>query len=1203
MHEQSPTHDLITSLHRLRARSRLMLIVQRASVLVASVLGALLLGSLVDYAVRLPGIIRFVLLLGGVGGIGWFAVRYLWPAVRFAPSLVQLALRLESVLPSLEGRLASSVDFVLSGAQHDLVQRCITETQRRVRGVSFAAMLRRARVYQGLGAMGGMLAVCLVLALVTPVFVQTGLSRMLRPFGEAQWPARTSVRSLMTQVAGEALIFPQGRALPLRAEVTKGPDDQRVRARYRLLVDDDAGPWQVVVLTQQAGGVQERLIDAEADAVEVRFLTEDSFTSMQQVKLVVPPSVREAQLSVAPPAYAQERMASQTMALGNGGDERLAPRQSVLAGSQARLTVSFNKALPVPADPDGAWIAQTFDFNLDGATDIPAFTARDDGMQWTLAWAHTTSQTLRLNLVDSYGLENPEPIVFRIDATADLPPTVSMTQPASDESVLATAVVDLEADARDDVALAAVALEARVLAKDERIESASGEAVIEREPDWRDQQEVASAAVTQATHLPLETLNVAPGDVVVLHAVATDIFALDDTIHAPVFSSPRRLRIVTEIELGETFRRQLGTVRQNAIRIDAMQDDLREEIETRGLTPGADRQQGQIIRRLAEQKEAIEQLQGQIERNNLDDQALRSLLQQSESLLEAAGREAQDAADALEEAEAQRQAAEDAASNEDAPDTEAITRAQAEVQEELAALIELLDRDEDTWVITRQLNDITARQQALRDRTSELSPHTVGRDRDELTAAEREAIDRIAQEQSELAGQLDELLDELDRRADAMQAIDEQAAENLRDAAEQAREQEAPRTMEDAAAQAQENQLQRAAAAQQRALDALQQMQQTMQQQQKLRIEKLARALADLSASIKQLIEVQEREMAALRNAMDDPSGRDAAMIRLEQNTRALAGDTRLIDATTVQIARLLERAADAQAAAIGALRQRPADAPGALDAESRSLNLLVDARNAADELKQQVEEDIVRQQRQELVKAYRALAEQQAVLRRDTQPLVEQLPLNRRGLVEARRLSARQESIGIELQELEHNSAAVVEAQSFALVHDMIERWSRDTADALRGGDISIDEPDRQLLIADSLVRLADAMEDEAPDQPDFAEPEGDQEGNSGQGASGGPPPLVPPIKELKLIRGLQEQVLNRTRGVDERPDLDAASKQSRLGEIGMLQREILRLGEAVAAQMLQQQPAAPDAPEGAPDEPDRHQAPGLSTRKGAAS
>ena len=87
----------------------------------------------------------------------------------------------------------------------------------------------------------------------------------------------------MDDVLGENNVYPRGDAMPLRAQVVKGAEDQRVDAVYRMQTDGAFGPWQSIVLTHQAGGVHERLVDTTAESIEFYFRTADARTGLEKV--------------------------------------------------------------------------------------------------------------------------------------------------------------------------------------------------------------------------------------------------------------------------------------------------------------------------------------------------------------------------------------------------------------------------------------------------------------------------------------------------------------------------------------------------------------------------------------------------------------------------------------------------------------------------------------------------------------------------------------------------------------------------------------------------------------------------------------------------------------------------------------------------------------------------------------------------------
>ena len=63
-------------------------------------------------------------------------------------------------------------------------------------------------------------------------------------------------------------------------------------------------------------------------------------------------------------------------------------------------------------------------------------------------------------MTDENGLSNLSERTYRVEAITDQPPAVSIVQPSADESVLATAVLPVEAVAQDDLAVESIALDA-----------------------------------------------------------------------------------------------------------------------------------------------------------------------------------------------------------------------------------------------------------------------------------------------------------------------------------------------------------------------------------------------------------------------------------------------------------------------------------------------------------------------------------------------------------------------------------------------------------------------------------------------------------------------------------------------------------------------------------------------------------------------
>ena len=1193
--------QVIAELSQLRRRSRALLVAQRASGIVAWVFGLATALIALDYLLRLPGAVRFGLLLGAAVGLGYAVWRYLRPALRFWPSMTQLALRVEQAIPAVAGRLASSVEFAAAGLDETnvLAARSVQETQRRLAGESVTGVSRGARTWRDISIMLVVLGVVMTLGLMNRDAAAIGLHRLLAPFGATQWPARTEVTSLMTQVVGDRHVHPRGRALPLRAEVTKGDDDQRVEAQFRLRTGGRFGSWQRIVLTHQGGKIHERLVDSSADDIELYFETEDYRSTTERIKLVPAPAVVRASLGVTPPSYAAPWFAPTHAELGPGFDERAVTESPSLVGSDLVLTLQFNKPIPMPTDDQA--LAETLGWK-DGR--LPSCVAEAGSPQrWTLRWRLAGTRTLNLHLTDEYGLSNVELIAYRIEAVEDHPPSVTILEPQSDEPVLRTAVVSLVTEARDDVAVSSVSLEARV--------QPAGEREAPKQSVWETERSANTPTARLEAQLDLGTLQVDVGDIVLVLGAGEDVYEVDDQRHPAARSPVRRLRVISELDLAVQLRRELGVVRQNAIRIETRQAELQDDVIEDGMQPGIDRAQAQIAERVASQRDIVDLLNQRMDVNRLDDEQLGQLLEQVGDLLDYAGRAANQALEEIQRRQSERGRADepgvpgareadsvdqprpgeagrgDERASEPRDDTEErdvpiddfdrgdavevrepanadrpIVEAQQEVREELADLITLLDRDEDTWVATRQLDNLLQEQTQLEADTAALGRQTLGRSPDELTTRQRSELDRIEELQRDLADQARQAIEDMRRRADGLEDADPQSAAAMKSAADTGEQRELPREMDNAADRVDQNQMQTAQASQQAARQTLQRMLDDIRDTKRARAEELIRRLASLIESIHRLITVQENELVALATAkaQSDFGGRDRAMIRLNQNTQAVAVEARTAGQEARRIARLLDRAADAQGASVIALRDRPVDWAAAQEAENRALELLQEARQLAEHLQEEAEQREVLRQREELIAAYRAFAERQVAVRSDAVELAQHEKLDRRQLVEARRLSRAQDEIRRGLDDLRAQTSELSDSLVFAHVHALMDRLSGRVSEGLLNGDVGVEVTDRQQHIADSIGRLIKALEELLQPPDEFAQQP------AGGGGGGGQPRLIPPVAELRLLREMQEQVYNQTRDIDTRSDLEPARRRERLTELSTHQRELLDIGREIA-------------------------------------
>jgi len=173
---------------------------------------------LVDYQLyRMPGPMRMVAWACVVGVLGYCLVRFvIRPAVR-ERSDDALALRVESVYPSLAGRLIASVQL---GRQMDrwyrrgvarIVEALHVQTESAVRPLRFSIITPRRPLVRAAGFTAAVGGLCAAALLYQAAAVRTFGDRML--FGEGMYPSRTKVLEVRPGDASNPLAVLRGSAV------------------------------------------------------------------------------------------------------------------------------------------------------------------------------------------------------------------------------------------------------------------------------------------------------------------------------------------------------------------------------------------------------------------------------------------------------------------------------------------------------------------------------------------------------------------------------------------------------------------------------------------------------------------------------------------------------------------------------------------------------------------------------------------------------------------------------------------------------------------------------------------------------------------------------------------------------------------------------------------------------------------------------
>lgn len=1145
---------ITSALRRLRARARARLIAQAVMTIAAWAALALAAAVVLDALLRLPAAIRWTFWGAGILALAWGVRGVLWPAVRFRPALTELALRVERApkarAAGLDGLLASALELARQDPSrrpdpHEVARReaIVDEAVSRLGSLDPSSLLLTSAKSQR-GALQLLVALLpiLVSSVLWPGLVTTGMGRVLTPWRNVQWPKRTELAD-----ATGVRVHPLGVALPLRAALLRTnqpPGKTDVWVRWR--VDPEEGPalqgrslmtFQSAPSDAQGGELYERLIEPETlrggpGRLEYWFETPDDQTERAQVRLVEPPAIAQASAEITPPSYARA-LAGQTDFLA--GVRPLGPGRSqatsvgpILSGSRVRLALALNREIPAPlAQEQEAWIRSVF-----SPAAPPDAGAVFSPSSWELSWTLRAPAQLTVGLRDADGIASIEESVYRFEVVEDKPPAAAVVEPAQDESVLPTAVLDVAGEGRDDLGLEAVWLTSR------RGETSAAELARLTPPEG------GRGPLRASAQLDLSQMGLNAGEELVVRAHAADSFAAAEGELRVADSPPRRLRVIGQGDFVKQILDQLQSVRSAAQRLDGQQEALARRL-ARGEAPGELRQgQEAIDSGLGVAGELIDRAIARVERNALPDRSVAELLKSAAQLTGQARAAAARGARELALAGMQRPGSlEEAAS------------AQEEVRDQLARLVDLLDRGQEGWAARQGVERLAADQARVEEAMGKLAPQVAGKTHDQLTPEQAQELERLARWQEELAQRARVATEAMEEKAGQMEALDPGQAQALRRSAAISRQEQLEELQAKAGAQTRENQLGPALEAQQKSRRALEQMLKELESTAARRDEALRRLLSDLITAIRTLIDQQQRELAALAAAQKGGGARglDRGVMRLSGNTADLARSITARD--LAEVAKRLASASQSQDAAVIALRGEVADLALADAKERESLTLLNEAHDLARKQDEQAQKRGQDQKRGEIRKAYEQALQKQRDLRRDTEPFLG-AQLDRRRRAALRALGQEQDKLRQELADLRGGTEGLSDAKVFALAHDRLDRLTSAAARAMSEGKTEPDVGRGQSSAVGVLTALVSALQDQQKQRDAFRDDAGGGGGGGGGGEGGGQEQgLIPPLAELKLLRAMQDQAAAQTRELAQGP-----ADQAAIADLAQLQGELAR-------------------------------------------
>jgi hypothetical protein len=1228
--------DIVRQLRAVGALTRWLLIAQRLSQAVAVALGVFLALALLDYVLVLPGLVRLLAGVGLVGaGVFWLA-RRMSLAARVNPGVTELALYAERLHPELTGRLAAGVDFYLfperyaspemTGAMRDA---SMVKVNSALEGVKLKGLIDPKPTLKLAGVAGGVVLLMAVLAVAMPAYAGVAVKRWALPWMETPWPSQHMLESGM----GEVKVWPSDQPVRLRASVA-GPVSEkpkRVRAHYRWRSDDGGAlGWQSVIMNRATGGsdrvdpyeslilMPPSLASAQNVKLDFSFDMSQQVTGQQVLALIQRPAVVESYISLEPPAYAKGLVSNTRLKVEADGSGIGAA--SGLVGSQVKIEFRFNKPL---SGKDKQWqdilpgLAQVPGLKFEESTSKHNKGEGSDALSVTFTLAKSVESAVRLK--DEHGLESQSEQVWRVDAVTDQMPTVAMLKPIADESVLATALVPLEAGAQDDVAIEEVGIEMTRQSASAVTGEATVAPVVKPKPvtalggvvDYNPKTgqpdgvtlfpiEVAGGndttaktpspaaavgvpvapraamiasntgragrlSVTQDLDLASQDPALKPGDVLTLVGVACDNYVLDGKRHDAARSAPRQIRIIDEAALVAQIRGDMTGLRQAAARTDATEA----QAQSAKTAKAAQAQQDEVSRRLQAHQTMLRQIQARIAMNRLQDTAVQETVSKVQASLE----EAQKADDAARKDLGESAKAEAESKTEKAQEShEQAKENQAAVRKALTDLMNAVDQGRDTLAVQSQIQQMLKDLQNTMAKTQEMMPKTMGKRPEDLTKGEKEALNKVGKQQEDLAKRSEALTRQMQSAAQELarqESPESQAsAQAMNDSAQTAREENLTQSLDKGSESTQKNQLSQASAQQKQAQKTLEKMLEKLQEQEKIKRELLQRKLMELVEKVKRLIEAQ-------KNLNEEtPKAKALAMMDAPQSEVRGQGVVVVAEARENPLAAkavgFLLEATVRQADAIRAIRA--GDAPATTTGQQQALAQLM---AALAELEKQAKPSDSQDddEKDKLKAAYLALAKEQGELVGKVKPFTGKETLTRKERADAFEVAKAQDAVRAKAAEL---GVKVQNTLTFKAIHKVIDKSALKAVSGLKLNPAEVTIPGYQTDVKEQLEAMAQALED-AQRKEDFEEK---NPGESGGGSGGGKKPLIPPVAELRLLRQMQKSIIRQTVAAEAgaqqaRAKNDPAgmeSHKSRALELSLQQRELSGIGEELINKLTQQ-------------------------------
>lgn len=474
---------------------------------------------------------------------------------------------------------------------------------------------------------------------------------------------------------------------------------------------------------------------------------------------------------------------------------------------------------------------------------------------------------------------------------------------------------------------------------------------------------------------------------------------------------------------------------------------------------------------------------------------------------------------------------------------------QQQVVDALDAMLDQLNKWESVADVVNEARDLERKQSEASRQVEQIAQETLGKSEAELTKEEKAALAQTAASQDELRRQLGRLEQKMSRQEERTKENDPAASQAIEEARRRSQESNLAGKMAEAAGDIRRNRLSDAGQRQSEIAGALRQLVESLENR---REQELKRLVQDLQQAEQDLEEIREEQRRLRKETQDaesiaDPQTKREELARLQRRQQELQQKAE-------EFARRLSRLQAKEAS------NRSGRAAGRMVDASRALQQGDDGQAAE---RQDESLDDLQQAQEELAQARReaedALADEQLAKIADALRDVHRRQV---GLIdEAARLDAARGNDGAwtrgQVQSLlslaraegglAEESAALrerlSEAKVFALVIEEAVEEMRDAAEKLAERTAG---PEAQRPMSRAARKFAQLLESLRPDPRQNAErrrngrdDQGAEPGRGEAGGAAGGQDGIPGLAQIKLLKGLQEEILEETRELAQaKPD-----------------------------------------------------------------